>query len=153
MEDRTPLDVRPRSYRPAGLVLCIGLLAPLVATGALDWAFAKLIERSPLFLERPGLAALNFLLLAAPFALFAARGADVDPLDHPRKALGLIVGAAAGAWVVLMLYGYLLITVFLTPSLGPTTELNLWAEVLVIFAPILAFIPMYGVSEMIGGEV
>jgi len=144
--------IRRRTYRPAALVLCMGLLAPLLATGALDWAFAQLISRPPLFIERPMLALLNFIALAAPFGFLAARGADVDPLDQPRRSLGLLAGGVVGAWVVLMIYGYLLITTFLTPSLGAGTTLNLWAELLVLFAPVLIFLPMYGVSEMIGGE-
>ncbi len=141
------------TYRPAALVLAIGVLAALFATGALDWVFAKLIARSPLFVERPGVALLNFLILAAPFGLFAARGADIDPLDQPKRALGLVVGSLAGTWVVLMLYGYLLITTFLQPSLGAEVTLNLWAELLMVIAPVLAFTAMHAVAELIGAEV
>lgn len=148
-----PTPSGPLTYRPAGLVLSTGVIAALLATGALDWAFAQLITRPPLFVERPGVAALNFVVLAAPFGLFAARGARVDPLDEPKRALGLVAGALVGAWVVLMLYGYLLITTFLTPSLGVETGLNLWAELLLLLAPVLIFTAMHAVGELIGAEV
>ena len=149
---RSAAAPRP-TYRPAALVLGIGVVAALLATGALDWVFAQLIARSPLFVERPGVALLNFLVLAAPFGLFAARGADIDPLDQPKRALGLVVGSFVGTWVVLMLYGYLLITTFLQPSLGVEISLNLWAELLMVVAPLLVFSAMYAVSELIGAEV
>jgi len=142
-----------RTWRPAALVLCVGVLAALLATGALDWVFAQIIARRPLFVERPGVALLNFIVLAAPFGLFAARGADIDPIDHPKRTLGLVVGSFVGAWVALMLYGYLLITTFLTPSLGPETGLNLWGEMLLLIAPVLVFTAMHAVGEMFGAEV
>jgi len=155
MNDRTRIGAagRPLTWHPAALVLCMGVLAPLLATGALDWAFARLTSGSPLFVERPALAALNFLALAAPFGLFAARGADVDPLDQPRRALGLVVGSFVGTWVALMLYGYLLITTFLTPSLAPEVSLNIWAELLMLLAQVLVFTAMHAVGELIGAEV
>jgi hypothetical protein len=154
MSDRSdPRTVpRPPTYRPAALVLCVGVLASLLATGALDWAFAQLISGTPLFIERPGVALVNFLVLAAPFGLFAARGADIDPLDQPKRALGLLAGSLVGTWVALMLYGYLLITTFLTPSLGVEVSLNLWAEGLMVLAPVLVFTAMHAVGELVGAE-